>query len=71
VFGRPVPIRTRIKPSTQTKHSARAARPHPHRFALALQWIDGAEAQGHAAVFVAKFFGRAGLMSFVTAVSEP
>ncbi|KAL5197762.1 hypothetical protein ABZP36_001274 [Zizania latifolia] len=35
-----------------------------------LQWIDGAEAQGHATVFVAKFFGRAGLMSFITAVAE-
>ncbi|KAG8099492.1 hypothetical protein GUJ93_ZPchr0013g37394 [Zizania palustris] len=35
------------------------------------QWIDGAEAQGHATVFVAKFFGRAGLMSFLTAVAEP
>ncbi|CAL5083819.1 unnamed protein product [Urochloa decumbens] len=36
-----------------------------------LQWIEGAEAQGHATVFVAKFFGRAGLMSFLTAVPEP
>ncbi|KAJ1291686.1 hypothetical protein BS78_02G335000 [Paspalum vaginatum] len=36
-----------------------------------LQWIQGAEAQGHATVFVAKFFGRAGLMSFLTAVPEP
>ncbi|OEL18373.1 LOB domain-containing protein 37 [Dichanthelium oligosanthes] len=36
-----------------------------------LQWIDGADAQGHATVFVAKFFGRAGLMSFLTAVPEP
>ena len=35
-----------------------------------LQGIDGAEAQGHATVFVAKFFGRAGLMSFLTAVPE-
>ncbi|KAH7660798.1 Lateral organ boundaries LOB domain-containing protein [Dioscorea alata] len=35
-----------------------------------LQWIDGAEAQGHATVFVAKFFGRAGLMSFISAVPE-
>ncbi|KAM7264667.1 hypothetical protein ACFE04_002350 [Oxalis oulophora] len=33
-----------------------------------LQWIDTAEAQGHATVFVAKFFGRAGLMSFISAV---
>ncbi|XP_035820746.1 LOB domain-containing protein 38 isoform X1 [Zea mays] len=37
-----------------------------------LQWIDGgAEAQGHATAFVAKFFGRAGLMSLLTAVPEP
>ncbi|KAM0936745.1 putative transcription factor AS2-LOB family [Dioscorea sansibarensis] len=36
-----------------------------------LQWIDGAEAQGHATVFVAKFFGRAGLMSFISAVPAP
>ncbi|CAN6205936.1 unnamed protein product [Urochloa humidicola] len=36
-----------------------------------LQWIEGADAQGHATVFVAKFFGRAGLMSFLTAVPEP
>lgn len=35
-----------------------------------LQWIDGAEAQGHATVFVAKFFGRAGLMGFIAAVPE-
>ncbi|XP_020104759.1 LOB domain-containing protein 37-like [Ananas comosus] len=36
-----------------------------------LQWIESAEAQGHATVFVAKFFGRAGLMSFISAVPEP
>nr|DAD41477.1 TPA_asm: hypothetical protein HUJ06_015800 [Nelumbo nucifera] len=30
-----------------------------------LQWIENPEAQGHATVFVAKFFGRAGLMSFM------
>ncbi|KAJ0252365.1 LOB domain-containing protein 39 [Hirschfeldia incana] len=36
-----------------------------------LQWIESAEAQGHATVFVAKFFGRVGLMSFITAVPEP
>ncbi|KAJ6808255.1 putative LOB domain-containing protein 37 [Iris pallida] len=36
-----------------------------------LQWIDGADSQGHATVFVAKFFGRAGLMSFISAVPEP
>lgn len=35
-----------------------------------LMWIDSAEAQGHATVFVAKFFGRAGLMSFLSAVPE-
>ncbi|XP_023517275.1 LOB domain-containing protein 37-like [Cucurbita pepo subsp. pepo] len=35
-----------------------------------LQWIDTSEAQGHATVFVAKFFGRAGLMSFISAVPE-
>ncbi|KAJ8492650.1 hypothetical protein OPV22_014371 [Ensete ventricosum] len=33
-----------------------------------LEWIDSAEAQAHATVFVAKFFGRAGLMSFISAV---
>lgn len=35
-----------------------------------LQWIESPEAQGHATVFVAKFFGRAGMMSFISAVSE-
>lgn len=35
-----------------------------------LQWIEGAEAQGNATVFVAKFFGRAGLMNFISAVPE-
>ncbi|KAJ1296618.1 hypothetical protein BS78_01G315600 [Paspalum vaginatum] len=35
-----------------------------------LQWIDAADAQGHATVFVAKFFGRAGLLSFVSAVPD-
>uniref|UniRef100_A0A0E0KFH3 LOB domain-containing protein n=1 Tax=Oryza punctata TaxID=4537 RepID=A0A0E0KFH3_ORYPU len=35
-----------------------------------LQWIDTADAQGHATVFVAKFFGRAGLLSFISAVPE-
>ncbi|KAJ8765632.1 hypothetical protein K2173_014754 [Erythroxylum novogranatense] len=33
-----------------------------------LQWIESPEAQGHATVFVAKFFGRAGLMSFISSV---
>ncbi|XP_020086117.1 LOB domain-containing protein 37-like [Ananas comosus] len=31
-------------------------------------WVDGAEAQGHATLFVAKFFGRAGLSAFLSAV---
>ncbi|KAF8410203.1 hypothetical protein HHK36_002725 [Tetracentron sinense] len=35
-----------------------------------LQWIESPEAQGHATVFVAKFFGRAGLMSFISALPE-
>eukprot|EP00250_Pteridium_aquilinum_P005620 c15690_g1_i1 orf=420-1460(+) len=35
-----------------------------------LQWIESPEAQGHATVFVAKFFGRAGMISFIGAVSE-
>ncbi|KAG0458511.1 hypothetical protein HPP92_023668 [Vanilla planifolia] len=35
-----------------------------------LQCIDGPEAQAHATVFVAKFFGRAGLISFLSAVPE-
>ncbi|CAA7055936.1 unnamed protein product [Microthlaspi erraticum] len=35
-----------------------------------IQWIESPEAQGHATVFVAKFFGRAGLMSFISAVPE-
>ncbi|CAA6667403.1 unnamed protein product [Spirodela intermedia] len=35
-----------------------------------LQWIDSAEAQAHATLFVAKFFGRAGLISFVSSVPE-
>lgn len=33
-----------------------------------LQWIEGPEAQAHATLFVAKFFGRADLMSFISAV---
>ncbi|XP_004511855.1 LOB domain-containing protein 37 [Cicer arietinum] len=36
-----------------------------------LQWIDTPEAQGHATVFVAKFFGRADLMSFISNVPQP
>lgn len=35
-----------------------------------LQWIETPESQGHATVFVAKFFGRAGLMSFISAVPQ-
>ncbi|KAJ7559548.1 hypothetical protein O6H91_04G090500 [Diphasiastrum complanatum] len=35
-----------------------------------LQWIDGAEAQGRATTFVAKFFGRANLTNFLTTVDE-
>ncbi|CAH8390518.1 unnamed protein product [Eruca vesicaria subsp. sativa] len=35
-----------------------------------IQWIETADAQGHATVFVAKFFGRAGLLSFISAVPE-
>ncbi|XP_057443936.1 LOB domain-containing protein 38-like [Lotus japonicus] len=33
-----------------------------------LQWIDNPQAQGHATLFVAKFFGRATLMSFLSSV---
>jgi hypothetical protein len=36
-----------------------------------IQWIDTPEAQGHATVFVAKFFGRADLMSFISNVPQP
>ncbi|XP_031257459.1 LOB domain-containing protein 37-like [Pistacia vera] len=35
-----------------------------------LQWIGSPQAQANATVFVAKFFGRAGLMSFISAVPE-
>ncbi|GJN12712.1 hypothetical protein PR202_ga31017 [Eleusine coracana subsp. coracana] len=35
-----------------------------------LQWLDTAEAQGNATVVLAKFFGRAGLLSFITAVPD-
>lgn len=35
-----------------------------------LQWIQTPEAQAHATVFVAKFFGRAGLMSFISAIPD-
>lgn len=33
-----------------------------------LHWIEAAESQGHATVFVAKFFGRAGLVASLAAV---
>ncbi|KAJ4716163.1 putative LOB domain-containing protein [Melia azedarach] len=35
-----------------------------------LHWIGTSQAQANATVFVAKFFGRAGLMSFISAVPE-
>ncbi|KAG2704692.1 hypothetical protein I3760_05G016600 [Carya illinoinensis] len=35
-----------------------------------LQWIDKPQAQAHATIFVAKFFGRACLMSFISGVPE-
>lgn len=35
-----------------------------------LQWIPTAEAQGNATLFVAKFFGRADLMSFISSVPQ-
>lgn len=35
-----------------------------------LQWIESPKAQGHATLFVAKFFGRAGLVSFISVVPE-
>ncbi|XVF01376.1 hypothetical protein REPUB_Repub04eG0082900 [Reevesia pubescens] len=36
-----------------------------------LQCIDNPQAQANATVFVAKFFGRAGLMSFLSSVPQP
>ncbi|MFQ6657877.1 hypothetical protein Gotur_027366 [Gossypium turneri] len=36
-----------------------------------LQCIENPQAQAHATVFVAKFFGRAGLMSFLSSVASP
>lgn len=33
-------------------------------------WIEAAEAQAHATVFVAKFFGRTGLLSSLSSVPE-
>lgn len=35
-----------------------------------LQGIESPQAQANATVFVAKFFGRAGLMSFLSSVPE-
>lgn len=35
-----------------------------------LEWIHSPEAQANATIFVAKFFGRADLMTFITAVPE-
>ncbi|KAH7288521.1 hypothetical protein KP509_31G029400 [Ceratopteris richardii] len=35
-----------------------------------LRCIESPEAQGHATVFLAKFFGRAGMLSFINAVPE-
>ncbi|KAH0467429.1 hypothetical protein IEQ34_004667 [Dendrobium chrysotoxum] len=36
-----------------------------------LLWIERPESQGNATGFVAEFFGRASLMSFISAVPEP
>lgn len=35
-----------------------------------LQWIKSPEAQGHATVFLAKFYGRAGLMNLINSGPE-
>nr|PNR39744.1 hypothetical protein PHYPA_020023 [Physcomitrium patens] len=35
-----------------------------------LEWIESSDAQGHATIFVAKYFGRAGLMGIISAVHE-
>ncbi|XP_002964328.2 uncharacterized protein LOC9654262 [Selaginella moellendorffii] len=35
-----------------------------------LRWIESPDAQGHATVFVAKFFGRAGMMALISSVPE-
>ncbi|KAF2320931.1 hypothetical protein GH714_032008 [Hevea brasiliensis] len=35
-----------------------------------LHWIDNPQAQANATIFVAKFFGRASLMSFISSVPE-
>ncbi|WOL10480.1 hypothetical protein Cni_G19237 [Canna indica] len=36
-----------------------------------IEWIDGAHAQANATVFVAKFFGRSTLLSFLSSVPLP
>lgn len=35
-----------------------------------IEWIDNPQAQANATVFVAKFFGRGGLMSFISSVPK-
>ncbi|KAH7567515.1 hypothetical protein ACOSP7_010540 [Xanthoceras sorbifolium] len=35
-----------------------------------LQWLDAPESQGNATLFLAKFFGRSDLLSFISAVPE-
>ncbi|CAK7330117.1 unnamed protein product [Dovyalis caffra] len=35
-----------------------------------IEWINNPQAQANATVFVAKFFGRAGLMSFISSVPQ-
>ncbi|XP_047161167.1 LOB domain-containing protein 39-like isoform X2 [Vigna umbellata] len=35
-----------------------------------LQWIESAESQRHATLFLAKFFGRTDLMSFIASVPQ-
>ncbi|KAJ7966541.1 putative LOB domain-containing protein [Quillaja saponaria] len=35
-----------------------------------LHWIDSPESQGHATLFLARFFGRSDLMAFISSVSE-
>ncbi|KAK3231242.1 hypothetical protein Dsin_003123 [Dipteronia sinensis] len=35
-----------------------------------LQWMDSPEAQGNATLFLARFFGRSDLLSFISAVPE-
>ncbi|XP_047336614.1 LOB domain-containing protein 38-like [Impatiens glandulifera] len=35
-----------------------------------LEWMDSPDSQSHATVFLAKFFGRAGLISFISSVPQ-